>query len=100
MHEYRRVRSKAGVLPQEQQEMEFNFARVWHSLGLMHLAVEGYQRVLTLGRQILAQANGKRREGNFVEDFSSEAALALQTIYALGGDLIAAKKVTEEWLVI
>jgi len=100
MHEYRRVRSKEGVLPQEQQEMEFNFARVWHSLGLMHLAVEGYQRVLALGKQILAQPNGKCREGTFVENFSSEAALALQTIYALGGDLIAAKKITEEWLVV
>jgi len=132
MHEYRRVREKEGSLLQERQEMEFNFARVWHTLGLAHLAVEGYHRVLALGEQIqlesqrrlekqkesvVAEAEaeeeeeadgmrmdieeqGSKKEPFFVEDFTREAAVALQTIYALSGDLSAAKEVTEKYLII
>ncbi|OJJ47824.1 hypothetical protein ASPZODRAFT_131413 [Penicilliopsis zonata CBS 506.65] len=97
MHEYRRVRELPSSLPVERQEMEFNFARVWHSLGLTHLAVDGYTRALEWG--------GKIREDNnkgkgLWEDFSVEAAVALQGIYALNGDLLAAKAVTERWLII
>ncbi|KAL1970571.1 hypothetical protein VTN77DRAFT_4215 [Rasamsonia byssochlamydoides] len=103
MNEYRRVREKAGSLLPERQEMEFNFARVWHSLGLTHLAVEGYQRALAIGEQIRAEAERRQAAGEpagFVENFSSEAAVALQNIYALSGDLAAAREVTEKYLVI
>lgn len=124
MHEYRRVREKPGALLIERQEMEFNFARTFHMLGLAHLTCDGYQRVLELGEQIQREALAqltqeevpKANENGhdvvmggtelpsaapvFVEDFSREAAVALQSIYALGGDLRAAKEVTEKWLVI
>lgn len=112
MHEYRRVREKPGTLLPERQEMEFNFARTYHMLGLAHLAAEGYQRVLRLGEQIRESQERKPTrdddvemgeadsQPSFVEDFSPEAAVALQNIYALGGDLKAAKEVTERWLVI
>jgi general transcription factor 3C polypeptide 3 (transcription factor C subunit 4) len=127
MHEYRRVREKPGSLLAERQEMEFNFARVWHSLGLAHLAVDGYDRVLKLGTQIQQEAKQKSLEEQipagdgadvvmgddgqpqeppsppsqrFVEDFSREAAYALQCIHVLSGDAKSAKAVTEEWLVI
>ncbi|KAF7591938.1 transcription factor TFIIIC subunit tfc4 [Aspergillus hancockii] len=120
MHEYRRVREQAGSLLQERQEMEFNFARVWHTLGLNNLAVEGYQRVLELGKKIQAESQGTkpvlqvtgqvdgdvdmRDAGSakepFVEDFSPEAALALQGLYALNGDVQSAKEVTAHWLII
>ncbi|PYI03661.1 RNA polymerase III transcription factor TFIIIC subunit Tfc4 [Aspergillus sclerotiicarbonarius CBS 121057] len=111
MHEYRRVRERPGTLLSERQEMEFNFARVWHSLGLAHLATEGYQLVLELGAQIQAQSQGISKDGSdvvmgeaghvpFVEDFSREAAVALQIIYALSGDYQSAQKVTAKWLVI
>lgn len=129
MHEYRRVREKQGTLLQEKQEMEYNFARVWHTLGLAHLAVEGYQRALKLGEQIQthhhhhhqATENGQgqgqgdmvMRDGDdtdhhlqrsntatLVEDFSREAAVALQGIYALSGDFASARDVTAKWLVI
>ena len=36
----------------------------------------------------------------FVEDFSREAAVALQIIYSLSGDFESAKDVTAKWLVI
>jgi general transcription factor 3C polypeptide 3 (transcription factor C subunit 4) len=123
MHEYRRVREKPGSLLAEKQEMEFNFARVWHSLGLAHLAVEGYNKVLKLGEQIQQEAQGNLAENAsdgsgdvvmgdtdqhesllanppFVEDFTREAAYALQCIHVLSGDAKTAKAVTEQWLAI
>ncbi|KAL2868802.1 tetratricopeptide repeat protein [Aspergillus lucknowensis] len=131
MNEYRRIRERPASLLVEQQEMEFNFARVWHTLGLTHLAVEGYQRVLDISKQIQAQSRGQIPDptmlpqtdeaGNdidvpmtdvdpaiigvaaspsFVEDFSREAALALQIIFALNGDFQSAQSVTATWLVI
>ena len=122
MHEYRRVREKEGTLLQEKQEMEFNFARVWHTLGLAHLAVEGYQRALKLGEKIQTkhihpvtedgQGQGdlamrddtnhhhQQYSNTLVEDFSREAAVALQGIYALSGDFASARDVTSKWLVI
>lgn len=119
MHEYRRVREKCGATLQERQEVEFNFARVYHGLNLSHLAVEGYERVLKIGeeiqQQVAEQANGASdgdvtMDGagdiavtsgqNFVEDFSREAAFALQCLHVLGGDTFTAKDVTEKWLVI
>jgi general transcription factor 3C polypeptide 3 (transcription factor C subunit 4) len=127
MHEYRLVREKPGTLLAEKQEMEFNFARVWHSLGLAHLAVEGYDRVLKIGEQIQQQAKQKSvqeptsakdcadvvmgDDGQpqktlsppgqpFVEDFSREAAYALQCIHVLSGNADTAKALTEKWLVV
>ncbi|KAJ5758196.1 uncharacterized protein N7511_006890 [Penicillium nucicola] len=123
MHEYRRVRERPGSLLAEQQEMEFNFARVWHSLGLAHLAIEGYKKVLKLGEQIQNEAQNQIGENisesggdvvmggadqqeslpptlPFVEDFSREAAYAMQCIYVLSGDVKTAQAVTEQWLVI
>ncbi|KAJ6190862.1 hypothetical protein N7519_000883 [Penicillium mononematosum] len=127
MHEYRLVREKPGTLLAEKQEMEFNFARVWHSLGLAHLAVEGYDRVLEIGEQIQQQAKQKSvqeltsaKDGAdvvmsddgqpektpsptgqpFVEDFSREAAYALQCIHVLSGNADTAKALTEKWLVV
>lgn len=131
MNEYKRTRERKGSLPVEKQEMEFNFARVWHTLGLAHLAVEGYQRVLDLSKEIQSQSRGQMsttsiqndsRDNNdtdipmpdvdpaitgevsklhsLVEDFSREAAVALQNIYALSGDFKSAHAVTATWLVI
>ncbi|KAL2815847.1 hypothetical protein BDW59DRAFT_12580 [Aspergillus cavernicola] len=139
LNEYRRVRECPGSLLVEKQEMEFNFARVWHTLGLAHLAVEGYNRVLDLGRQIQAQSQGQKQSFpptqatggehgtnnsvdntdvpmtdvdpaiigvataqsfSFVEDFSRDAAVALQNLYALNGDLQSARDITATWLVI
>ncbi|PLB46637.1 TPR-like protein [Aspergillus steynii IBT 23096] len=121
MHEYRRVREQKGTLFSERQEMEFNFARVWHMLGIAHLAVEGYEKVLTLTeeqKQTQQTQNGsdvtmadvqvsqeqeheqEQEKTPFVEDFSREAAVALQNIYALSGDLKSAQEVTAKYLVI
>lgn len=126
MDEYRRVREKPGTPLQEKQEMEFNFARVWHSLGLLHLAINGYQRVLDLGKEIqeenqqlvenhagdsgdndmvmgeadTAPLYSTQESRRFVEDFSPEAAYALQCIHVLSGDSKTAKSVTDQWLIV
>lgn len=148
MNEYKRLRERKGTPLVERQEMEFNFARVWHTLGLAHLAVEGYQRVLDLGKEIQAQsqtkqlltpahaANGAQADDNdadismpdvdtnvnidvnvdrathsvevkpqsqsqpVIENFSRDAAVALQQLYALNGDFQSAQAVTAAWLVI
>ncbi|KAH8422545.1 tetratricopeptide repeat protein [Aspergillus melleus] len=122
MHEYRRLREQKGTLHVERQEMEFNFARVWHMLGLAHLAIEGYEKVLALseerkmqtqtmqnGSDVIMTDAGLSQERDqaqeqektpFEEDFAPEAAVALQNIYALSGDLISAQEVTAKYLVI
>ncbi|KAJ5746656.1 hypothetical protein N7520_011838 [Penicillium odoratum] len=122
LNAYRRVRMKPGTLLQERQEMEFNFARAYHGLGLGHLAIEGYENVLKLGEKIQAKTKeasvpmdgtdvvmgeaDQPLQGpaevsqKFVEDFTREAAYALQCLHTLGGNAQAAKAVTDTWLVI
>lgn len=121
MREYKQARSKPGALLQEIQEMEFNHARVWHGLGLLQLAIDGYNKVLSIGDQIKKESvdsflkddndvvmgeGGKPVEDHalrpekFVEDFSREAAYGLQCIHALSGNSQAAMDVTEKFLVI
>jgi general transcription factor 3C polypeptide 3 (transcription factor C subunit 4) len=119
MDEYRRVREKPGTILPERQEMEFNFARVYHGLGLTHLAIEAYNKVLKLGDEIQQNAQqdadgidvvmGEANQApgtstatskGLVEDFSHEAAFALQTLHVLAGDAKLAKEVTDKWLVI
>ncbi|KAK2765329.1 transcription factor TFIIIC subunit tfc4 [Arachnomyces sp. PD_36] len=112
MEEYRRARLKGGdesVLPQERQEMEFNFARVWHMLGIAHLAVKGYERCLEISDEIQRVEREREKGGGdgdsdgkkgWVEDFGKEAAVALQGLYGMSGEMGMAKRVTERWLVI
>lgn len=100
LEEYRRVRERddGSVLLQERQEMEFNFARVWHMLGITHLAVKGYQKCLDMSEEI--QRGGSSVKDGWVEDFGREAAVALQELYGIAGEVVLAKRITERWLVI
>jgi general transcription factor 3C polypeptide 3 (transcription factor C subunit 4) len=88
------------------QEAEYNVARMWHNLGLIHLAMPAYEKVLELSGQVQEEwlANRASLGGESVdddaEDFAKEAAFALQSIYALDGNDEAANAITEEWLVI
>lgn len=101
----------------ECQEVEFNYGRVYHSLGLLHQAIPCYERVLELGERIRiaqrsrnagtnrdqgkAQDNAKdNTKDNLAEDFTPEAAIALQNIYALDGNVAGAREITEKYLVI
>ncbi|KAG5205910.1 RNA polymerase III transcription factor TFIIIC subunit [Trichophyton interdigitale] len=112
MQEYRRIRSQSSIL-QERQEVEFNFARVWQLLGIGHLAVEGYQKCLEIGEEIETERQkaqnpntgggttvGEQRGEAWLEDFSRQAAYALQCLYLQSGEKGLCKRVTEKWLVI
>ncbi|KAL2356117.1 transcription factor tfiiic complex subunit sfc4, partial [Cryomyces antarcticus] len=91
------------------QEAEFNVARTWHLLGLTHLAIPGYEKCLALservrqeGRQGGAEGDGdgEGEEEEAPEDFAREAAFALQSILAVGGDMEAARRIAEKWFVV
>jgi general transcription factor 3C polypeptide 3 (transcription factor C subunit 4) len=114
-----KTRTKVSWLS-ERQEVEYNYGRVYHSLGLLHQAIPCYERALELGDQIQSTQEDKnagsskdigkapdpgekkdeKPEDILVEDFSPEAAVALQNIYALSGNIAGARKVTEKYLII
>ena len=79
----------------ERHEANFNVGRVYHMLGLTHLGVEYYLRCLEIGRHV--QHIGPNGE---FEDFTLEAAFALQGIWIASGDVDKAREVTEDWLVL
>ncbi|CBX98229.1 hypothetical protein IAQ61_010326 [Plenodomus lingam] len=89
-----RTRDDVAVL---RQEAEFNVARVWHALGLVALALPAYERCVELSARVREEAG---TAGAGAEDFAKEAAFAMQSIYAIGGDVEAARKITEEVLVV
>lgn len=75
---------------EERQEAHYNIARAYHVLGLTHLALPYYSKVL-------AEAGDFQSSR---EDLVREAAYNLQTLYTMGGNVLLAKEVTDEWLVI
>ena len=87
-----RRNSEAAV---ERQEAEFNVGRAYHMLGLTQLAIPYYERCLGLARDV----EGMISEG-VVENFTCEAAFALQGLWASNGKPDLARIVTETWLVI
>jgi general transcription factor 3C polypeptide 3 (transcription factor C subunit 4) len=76
---------------EERQEAHYNMARVYHMLGLPHLALPYYQKVLD------EVANGRHSER---EDLVMDTAYNLQTMYSSVGNMELAREVTERWLVI
>lgn len=78
------------------QEAEYNVGRTYHLLGLVNLAIPYYERCLKIGLQIDEEDDS----GGCAENFSHEAALALQTHWAMNGDFARAQAVTQAWLVM
>lgn len=76
---------------EEREEAHYNMARTYHMLGLNHLAIPFYLKVLREAEKT-GEAQGR-------EDLVVEAAYNLQTLYAVAGNLELAKAVTEKWLV-
>lgn len=82
----------------DEQEAEYNVARMWHQLGLMHLAIPGYEKVLALSKEVQEECEMEGKGD--IEDYAPEAAFALQGFYALVGNDEAANAIGEEWLVM
>ncbi|KAK5689759.1 transcription factor TFIIIC subunit tfc4 [Elasticomyces elasticus] len=91
-YDMRAATGKVGHL----QEAEFNMAKTWHMLGLTHLAIPRYEKVLAMSEEVHAEATSAT-EGE-VEDFAKEAAYALQQLFAVAGNDEAAVAITEQWL--
>ena len=101
MLRYHELRTKENI-GVHVQEAEFNLARTWHSLGVVHLALPGYERVLKVSERVRREYEEKNQEDESLqyEDLASEAAFAMRSILAVGGDLTGARRVTEKWMVI
>ena len=93
-YELRTASGRAGHL----QEAEYNMAKTWHMLGLTHLAVPGFEKVLALSEKVHAEKDPQSRYE--AEDFAKEAAFALQQMFALAGNYEAARAITQRWLVV
>ncbi|KAI0879652.1 hypothetical protein GGS24DRAFT_438205 [Hypoxylon argillaceum] len=78
----------------ERQEAHYNMARSYHAIGIPHLAAEFYQRVL---RDIPGDSEPSVLVNS---DLSQEAAYNLQQICWAGGDLEAAKALSERYLTL
>lgn len=92
--EYYNSRQRSSSLS-EKQEAEFNVGHAYHILGLTHLAIPYFERCLDLSTALKTadiSCGG--------EDFGREAAIALQGLWAMGGNIERARRVTEQWLVI
>ncbi|KAH7394043.1 hypothetical protein DE146DRAFT_660584 [Phaeosphaeria sp. MPI-PUGE-AT-0046c] len=83
------------------QEAEFNFARIWHGLGLVSLAIPAYERCIAMSERVKQEAEDMCTDGDWShEDFKYEAAFAIQSIYAISGNHDGARRVTENVLVL
>jgi general transcription factor 3C polypeptide 3 (transcription factor C subunit 4) len=94
LFKYYDKRSKSE-LRVERQEAEYNMGRAYQILGLSHLAIPYYERSLEL-----SSTNRKEPCTTEIEDFASHAAYALQSIWAVNGQVELARAVTEDWLVL
>jgi general transcription factor 3C polypeptide 3 (transcription factor C subunit 4) len=100
VNRYYELRVKDDVAIQV-QEAEFNAARIWHGLGLVSLAIPAYERCIALSKRVRQEAEDKCMDGEWgCEDFKFEAAFAMQSIYAVSGNVEEARAVTERILVL
>jgi general transcription factor 3C polypeptide 3 (transcription factor C subunit 4) len=74
---------------EERQECHFNMGRMYHMLGLAHLAIPYYQLVL----EETSEQGGSGRE-----DLVVDTAYNLQTIYMAAGNMALAKEITRKCL--
>lgn len=108
-------RGEPGTVVEMRQEAHYNVARSYDLLGLHHLAVEYYRRVLEEEASgMLPQPSGqgamevdggsggdeKRESDGMREDMVLEAATNLRTYCLLTGDVAAARAITNDWLVL
>ncbi|XPS68727.1 hypothetical protein M3J09_001013 [Ascochyta lentis] len=100
VYRYYDLRTKSGSATL-QQEAEFNVGRIWHGLGLVTHALPSYERCIALSSSVAKEASERMQDGTTgYEDFATEAAFAMQSIYAVSGNFTAARKVTQDVLVL
>ncbi|KAN0063114.1 transcription factor TFIIIC subunit tfc4 [Thecaphora frezii] len=88
------------------QEVEYNYARLLHHIGLLHLAIPHYERVLELASDSSRNADGggecarQGREAKIGFEMQREAAYNLALIYTLNGSAHLARELYRTWLVV
>ncbi|KAI5479718.1 transcription factor TFIIIC complex subunit Sfc4 [Pseudohyphozyma bogoriensis] len=99
MNQYRKLRGTC-------QEVEYNFGRIFHHLGLQSYAVKHYEAVLKLAavdqlsrpeRMELDEDEDEEEEQD-PKDFSKVAAYNLVSIYSFVGNEEIARAIAERWL--
>lgn len=98
LYQYYKLRTEKNVATLS-QEAEFNVARVWHTLGLVHLALPNYEKVLALSEDV-REENATKFGDAVVDEFAAEAAFSIQMILSLTEELRGARAITEKWLVL
>ncbi|KAK0527300.1 transcription factor TFIIIC subunit tfc4 [Tilletia horrida] len=107
LSQYRKLRAR------ESEEVEYNFGRAFHQIGLLEQAVHHYEKVLRLA-EAAQKANGAAdsEDGWIDEDVTTletkkkgfatarEAAFNLALIYNTGGSPASARALYERWLVV
>ena len=83
---YHEIRMESEHL-EERLEAHYNVARTYQLLGMTHLAVPYYQKVLN-------EAEGRK------VDLVTETAFNLQNVYTLAGNMELARKITNKYLVL
>lgn len=100
MYRYYHLRTKHDIALLR-QEAEFNVGRMWHSLGLVTQALAAYERCIGLSERVQREALDRCVDREWgIEDFATEAAFAVQGIYAVTGNMEEAKRVTQRVLVM
>lgn len=75
------------------EEVEYNFGRAFHQIGLFYLAVRHYQKVLELEKSSDTTSTSEH-------SFKKEAAHNLFNIYMVTGSTMLAKVIAQRWLTI
>ncbi|WOO80159.1 Transcription factor tau subunit sfc4 [Vanrija pseudolonga] len=84
-----------------QEEVEYNYGRAFHGLGIVHLAVKHYETVLESVRSRVAEQDDEE-EGKRLRDGSlgREAAHNLVLIYSASASWELVQVVSDEWLAL
>ena len=103
MQRYYEIRTRKGSPAIWRQEAEYNRARMWHALGLTNLALPLYQKCAEMQDEVRSEWENRgeeRKETRPMEEFTQEAAYAIQHILTIGGDMKGARMITEKYLVM
>lgn len=88
--EYKDAREKNATI-YEKQEIEYNFGRMFHMIGLPTLAVKHYNRVLSYHDEM-------KEDPTY--DMLMEAAYNLTLIYTISGNSEMSRRISEQYLTI
>lgn len=108
--------TELGLQHTAEVEIEFNRARVWQMLGMSDLAIQAYEKALALRPEessihadndiyppLPSDTNNdlfNHKAASADLEYTMEAAYAIQTMYALSGNMDMARRVTEKYLVV